>query len=290
MREHRDASLARLISEFVLDRHSEPIVVDDTQGGSYVVEGFPVGDFVVMKARGGTERRPLEDELGRLRRIEALALLTASVIHDFNNLMTPMLALSGSLAGELQSSSRTRELVSDIESIASRTAALFRDLVKVTKPRQNPPVAVEVDRVVAAMQPLFERLVGTEVELVVSVETAARISVERSRFERALLNLVSNAQQAMPGGGTLTIGVSRVPARDGEAPMVELVVRDTGEGMTDFVRTHACDDFFTTRDGSGGTGLGLSSVKRFVSDSSGEIRLESAPGRGTTVVIRLPEV
>ena len=262
--------------------------------GPFVLEGFAVEEAIVVTARDQSERRALEEELRQLRRIESLGLVTASVIHDFNNLMTPMLALSSTLASELRASSRSLELVADIESIASRTASLFRDMVTLAKPPGRAVESLSLREVVSTMQPLLERLAGPEVALVVDLDDdddAIRVSVERSRLEHSLLNLVANARQAMPEGGTITISVARVPRPDSDGPgtSVVLVVRDTGVGMTEDVRSHACEDFFTTRDSAGGTGLGLASVRRFVTEAGGHIALESEPGRGTIVTIRLPE-
>ncbi|HEX6766136.1 MAG TPA: ATP-binding protein [Polyangiaceae bacterium] len=282
--------LIRLLSERLSERPPEPVVVE-AKGERVILEGHSVGDFVIVRSENVSERRALEEELRRLRRVESLSLLTASVIHDFNNLMTPMLALSSSLAAELRTSSRTRELVSDIESLASRTASLFRDIVRVTKPSPRQSEDFDLCDVVAEMRPLLERVAGDGVELVLRVEGCdARVSTERSRLEHALLNLVANARHAMPKGGTVTLWVSRAPNRDSNGGgTIELVVSDTGEGMNEDVLLRACDDFFTTRGESGGTGLGLASIKRFVTESGGSIALDSAPGRGTTVSIRLPE-
>jgi two-component system, cell cycle sensor histidine kinase and response regulator CckA len=260
--------------------------------GPFVLEGFAVEEAIVVTAHDQNKHRALEEELRQLRRIESLGLVTASVIHDFNNLMTPMLALSSTLASELRASSRSLELVADIESIANRTAALFRDMITIAKPKGRAVESLSLREVVWTMQPLLERIAGHEVALVVDVEDdAILVSVERSRLEHSLLNLVANARQAMPEGGTITISAARAhrPDSDAAPASVLLVVSDTGVGMTEDVRSRACDDFFTTRDTAGGTGLGLASVRRFVTESGGHITLDSEPGRGTSVTIRLPE-
>jgi two-component system, cell cycle sensor histidine kinase and response regulator CckA len=257
--------------------------------GSFVLEGFAVDEAIVIVAHDQSERRALEEELRQLRRIESLSLVTASVIHDFNNLMTPMLALSSNLANELRASSSSLELVADIESIASRTASLFRDIVAAAKPARRTQETLNVAEVLFALRPLLQRVAGPLVGLSFKVEDqAVRLSVERSRLEHALLNLVANAREAMPDGGTITIAALRAEDPDVGSGTVLLAVSDTGLGMTEHVRAHACDDFFTTRDTTGGTGLGLASVRRFVTENGGQVTLDSEPSRGTTVTIHLP--
>jgi len=266
-----------------------PPVPTPIGSGAFVLEGFAVDDAIVITARDPGERRALEEQL---RRAESLSLVTASVIHDFKNLLTPMLALSSNLANELRASSQSLELVADVESISNRTASLFRDIVTATRPERRAQEPLGLGEVLSGLRPLLQRVAGQCIDLVFSVECdALRVSVERSSLEHALLNLVANARQATPEGGTITIAASRVQGPDGAAPggTVRLAVSDTGAGMTEYVRDHACDDFFTTRDTTGGTGLGLASVRRFVTEYGGCIAIDSEPGRGTTVTIRLPE-
>jgi signal transduction histidine kinase len=260
------------------------------------LEAFAVEAWVVISAREErAQQRRLEDELTQLKRVEALSLLTASVIHDFNNLMTPMLALSTALAAELQASGSTVALAADIESIAGRMVELFHDMVALTRPGNRRPEVLNLAAAITELSPLIRRVLGDRIELKVVFEPATiHVSADRSRLEHALLNLVANARHAMPTGGLLEVSVitAGAGAATGEAdaePSAVIVVRDNGQGMPEEVRARALEDFFTTRTGSGGTGLGLSSVKRFVADSGGTIALASELGRGTTIEIRLPQ-
>lgn len=245
------------------------------------------GRFVVV-LRDLSERRALENELKQLRHFESLGLLTANVLHDFNNLMTPMLVLSSTLASELQASTSAAALAADLESIATRSALLFRDVVATARPRENALEIVVVNTVLSSLRRWIERAAGSRIRVSFALaEPAAKVLIDRPGLEHALLNLIANARNAMPDGGSLHISTA-VEVAAGTHVLIR--VRDDGTGMTDEVRARAFEAFFTTREDTGGTGLGLASVKRFVGASGGSVELESTPGRGTTVTLRLPEV
>ncbi|HEY3493997.1 MAG TPA: ATP-binding protein [Polyangiaceae bacterium] len=274
--------------------------------GPLALEGHTSDAWFVVTLRDLTERRALEDEIKELRHFEALGLLTANVLHDFNNLMTPMLVLSSTLASELDTSSSAAAIAADLESIATRSALLFRNVVATTRPHERALEAIGLNAVLRAVRPWLERVAGSRVAVTLALgEPQAQLLVDRPGLEHAILNLVANARNAMPDGGTLRISTSveiapaelANGARAGtsvkhEAPRAEAVLRvtDDGAGMTDEVRARAFEAFFTTREEEGGTGLGLASVKRFVTASGGSVKLESAPGRGTTVTLRFPQV
>jgi signal transduction histidine kinase len=264
--------------------------------GPVLLEAFGIELWIVIVIRDGTERQKLEAELAQLRRVESVGVLTASVIHDFNNLMTPMLAVSSMLASELKGNRSLAAFAADIEVVASRSAALLRELVATGRAAPRPVEPLDLNAVVAELGPLIKRIAGHQVQLTLALaDEPVRALVERSRLEHALLNLIANARNALPKGGEVRIATklassgSGAPAGDAGSHHVLLVVSDDGVGMTKSVREHACDDFFTTREATGGSGLGLASVKRFVTESGGTLTLESEPDRGTTVTLRLPE-
>lgn len=271
-----------------------------SNGNHCVIEGFAVGGSFVVRARDASYERALHElkkEVSHLRQAESLGLMAATVIHDLNNLLTPMLCFSSTLASELEEGSSTAALIADVESLATRAAALTRDALAFAKPRARGLTTLNLTEVVSEMRPLIERLFGGSAELVFALdENLGETRAERARFEHALLNLLANARNAMPHGGRLTIttanvmlGFDRQPSNH-PSRYVALAVTDTGVGMTEEVEAQAFDDYFTTRDGSGGTGLGLASVKRFVTESAGFVRLETEVGRGTTVSLCLPRL
>jgi two-component system, cell cycle sensor histidine kinase and response regulator CckA len=267
------------------------------EAGPLLLEAFGVEVWIVVVIRDDAERRKIEDELRQLRRFEAVGLLTANVIHDFNNLLTPLLALGSTLAAELRASSSLAGFAADIEIVASRSAALLRHLVAIASAQPLPVEPIDLGATIGELIPLIARVAGDQVKLTFTLaEQPARALVDRSRLEHALLNLVANARQAMPAGGELRISTALAPATgrveegDADRGHVLLVVSDDGVGMTEATREHASDDFFTTREATGGSGLGLASVKRFVADSGGGMSIESEPERGTTVTLRFPRV
>jgi two-component system, cell cycle sensor histidine kinase and response regulator CckA len=263
--------------------------------GPVLLEAFGVELWIVVVVRDDTERQRRDAELAQLRRVESVGVRAASLIHDFNNLMTPMLAVSSMLAGELRANRSLAAFAADIEVVASRSAALLRELVATGRAAPRPVEPLDLNAVIVELGPLIARIAGSQVKVTVALaEQPARALVERSRLEHALLNLVANARNALPEGGEVRIATklpsgSGGPADEAGSRHVLLVVSDDGVGMTESVREHACDEFFTTREATGGSGLGLASVKRFVIESGGNLTLESEPDRGTTVTLRLPE-
>jgi len=258
-----------------------------------LLEGVAVDGWFVVVVRDRSRRREIEEELRQLRGLASIGFLTAGIAHDFNNLLTPILALSSLLAGKLQG--EQAEAAAEIETAADRAARLTRTVLNLARPRSAVIEAVDVSTTVAQLSPLIERLVGDEIALVLCLEkTVSDTLVERARFEHALLNLVANARDAMPHGGRLTVTTHNVvgdPNGQGPStvqPYVLLAVTDTGAGMTEDVRARIFDPFFTTKQADGGSGLGLSSVRRFVVESGGSISVQSEVGQGTTVSVYLP--
>jgi signal transduction histidine kinase len=269
--------------------------LDDLQP-PLVLEGYAIGEHFVVVARDQSARA-LYDELVQARRMETLGLMTARVAHDLNNLLTPILIMCRELRTDLDGDGSTSLLARDVESAAGRAVNLVGDLVGFARPRLPATEVVSVSAVVSAMRPLMEVILGRTVQLRLTLdERPTNVRIDRGRLEQALLNLVTNAATAMPHGGELRVTTANVTVGQlGETPhhrmaYVVLVVSDSGIGMTDDIRMRAFDDFFTTRSGHGGTGLGLTSVRHFVEESNGLIALTSEPGKGTSVVIHLPLV
>ncbi len=226
------------------------------------------------------DERP-EDELSQLRASASFALVAASLVHDFNNLLTPMLVLSSCLQREVDENSTAATLAAEINGAAALAAALMRDLLSLARAPEKSSVArVDVNEVVVARRRLIERLVGESVHVVLDLAwDVGEVEVDRGRLEHALFNLVANARDAMPAGGTLTL------ATRAEGDMVMLAVEDTGVGMNEEVRMRAFESFFTTK---GGVGIGLASVARLARDGGGSVTHETEPAEGPAVALRLP--
>ncbi len=235
------------------------------------------------------ERRPSSDELSELRRLHSICLVTASLVHDLNNVLTPMLASTTLLLKKLPAGSPEAMLAGELASLTKRASSLSRQILSLGRPRSANLSEVDVSGVIRELRPLIERFVGPDIRVQTSIAgSGCRARVDRERLEHALLNLVANARDAMPGGGEIEISVDIVPSEGQLGHFARIVVTDTGGGMSDEVRARAFEPFFTTRATLGGTGLGLAGVRRFVSDSGGVVSIRSRTGGGTQVILCLP--
>lgn len=292
----RDPAMEEFAKDLQLDGYAcrELPLSDAKAADRFSLMGFALQDHLLLMVRDSTDPAPLQRELHQYRRVRTLGLVTARFAHDLNNLLTPILLFSRELAETLPPHD-SLGLLRELEATALRAVAMVKDVLEFTRPRGTGIEVVSVNSMVLALRPLLSLLLGNTVILRLSLdEGATYVRVHRSRFEQALLNLVTNSKAAMPHGGELTITTANVltgQEHDGEGPLesyVALVVNDTGIGMTEDVRARAFDDFFTTRAARGGTGLGLGSVRQFVRDSAGLISIESEVGRGTSVIMHLP--
>jgi two-component system cell cycle sensor histidine kinase/response regulator CckA len=263
------------------------------------LDGKAHGPHNVVVLRDVTEQHKLKDEVRHLRSVEAVGLLTASVVHDFNNLLTAIVCSSALLSTEVGGQGRPAELAREIRSAGERAAGLVRRVLSILRREPTPPQPVNLSAAVAEIRTLLSLLAGQGIELVTNLHPElADTTVDRERFDQILLNLTANARDAMPRGGTLTISTTNVTLGQDEADAAEcpgqgayvaLTVSDTGEGMDGEVRERVFERFFTTKDVAQGTGLGLATAHRFVTESGGCITVRSARGQGTTVVVYLPQ-
>jgi PAS domain S-box-containing protein len=246
------------------------------------------------------EREQVEEALRQSHKMEAVGQLTGGIAHDFNNMLQ---AIGGSL--ELMSrrvgQGRPADaalLVSSARTTVERAAALTHRLLAFARRQTLQPRPVEPDDLVRGLVELIQRTAGPGI----TVEVRPRDGIwtvlcDPNQLENVLLNLAINARDAMPDGGTLTVSTrdvrlsaADVADQDGARPgdYVEIAVVDTGVGMDEATRTRAFEPFFTTKPIGQGTGLGLSQLYGFAKQSGGAVRLNSVPGRGTTVQLYLP--
>ncbi|MGH7293396.1 MAG: hybrid sensor histidine kinase/response regulator [Polyangiaceae bacterium] len=297
----RDPELASLRAQLrVGGRGAAELKLRDAAGIDRVLalEGRAHGPCYVVVLRDVTEARAAEEELRHLRQLEDVGHLTASVVHDFNNVLTAIVCATAVLESDVVGQERAATMARDVRAAAERGAGLVRRVLSLLRRQASKRATVHLGNAVEEARALLELVVGPRVELSVEVDPELADTVlERDQLDHVLLNLAANARDAMPRGGKLTIVASNVrPADAAEAPgqtaasgsYVSLSFTDTGEGMPDEVRERVFERFYTTKRVGKGTGLGLATAHRFVRRSGGCIAVRSAPGQGTAVVLYLP--
>ncbi|HEY7766910.1 hybrid sensor histidine kinase/response regulator [Longimicrobium sp.] len=227
----------------------------------------------------------LEAQLRHAQKLEVIGRLTSGIAHDFNNLLTSIRGNAQLLLMEAPEGDPAREDLREIDDAVDRAVALIRQLMAFS--RKQPPEMREVhlNAVIAGLRNTLLRLLGNEVRLQVSADPAlGPVLADPGQVEQVIMNLVVNARDAMPGGGTLTIATRN----DGAEAL--LSIGDTGVGIPPEARDRIFEPFFTTKDEGQGTGLGLSIVSGIVEQSRGRIEVASDAGRGTTFTLAFPRV
>src|SRR5712692_2412357 len=265
-------------------------IVRDASGKIEIVRGITL-DL--------THRRKLEEQLRLAQKMEAIGQLAGGVAHDFNNLLT---VIRGHTELILDGAAGNQELernATAVQEAAGRAASITQQLLAFSRRQVLQPRALEISQVVRKSAELLRRLIQANIEL--QMETASEplwIQADSSQLEQVLMNLVVNARDAMPTGGTLKLTTERLPAGlpairpQAGMPDVNytlLTVHDTGVGMDPFTQAHIFDPFFTTKETGRGTGLGMSMVYGIVKQSNGWIFVESEQGKGSAFHIFFPE-
>jgi signal transduction histidine kinase/ActR/RegA family two-component response regulator len=243
--------------------------------------------------RGAALERQSE-ALRDAQRMESVGLLAGGVAHDFNNLLTVVMGNVELLLGDKQHTLHDRSRLEEIQGASQRAATLVSQLLAFSRRQVMVRQVLDFNAVVADVQPLLTRLIGEHIELVISVApTPLTVEADATQLQQTIINLATNARDAMAGGGTLTIETALV---DGTPPgttlpprrWVVLTVRDTGIGMDATTRRMAFHPFFTTKGVGKGTGLGLASVHGIVEQSGGHVVVESEPGHGSCFSVFRP--
>jgi signal transduction histidine kinase len=253
------------------------------------------GGHLIGVAQDVSQQRRMARQLVQSQRMEAIGNLAGGIAHDFNNLLTGMLGYLKFLRREL-TGSRLLEDVDQVDRAAQRAAALTSQLLSYARRQMVVPTEVDLTVTVAGLEPMIRRLVGEDVMVLTDLQPDVGFTrVDAAQIQQVLLNLVANARDAMPRGGTLRITTRRVedsrPRDDPDAaPGAHVVVdvSDTGVGMTPEVLARAFEPFFTTKPVGAGTGLGLAMCYGIVKQSGGYIEVESEPGRGSRFRVLLP--
>ena len=235
-----------------------------------------------------TESRDLEERLRLAQREQTLGRLAGSMAHEFNNLLTIIAAHAALLEDQLATEGAAEDLGAVVEA-ASKGRLLTSRLLSFTSRQIQTPERVRVDRLLGELEPMLAAIVGERRRLVLELDPGVGwIRIDPALLEQVVLNLVDNARQATDEGARITVRASARASEREPGGWVEISVRDEGYGMTESVRSRACEPFFTTKPQGQGSGLGLTTALAVVSEAEGSLTIDSALGGGTTVRIRFP--
>jgi PAS domain S-box-containing protein len=260
-------------------------------------ESHPLMEGIIVDI---TERRVLEDQLQQARRMEAVGRLAGGVAHDFNNLLTIIKGYVELALNRIGGQPELRGNIQQIADAAERAVTLVRQLLAFSRKQVLKPKVLDLNGIVLNMDKMVRRLINENIEMRTSVEKhLGAVKADPGQIEQVILNLIVNARDAMPDGGKLWIETRNVELESGMAndqasinpgSYVMLSVRDTGVGIGVETLPHIFEPFYTTKESSRGTGLGLSTVYGIVKQSGGQISVASELGKGTTFKVYLPRV
>jgi CheY-like chemotaxis protein len=217
--------------------------------------------------------------------LEAVGQLASGIAHDFNNLLNVIIGYTCLIDARGDSDSVLAEQARHILKAAEKASGLIRKLLAFGKKQLLNPVLVDINTTLREYEGIMPRLIGERVRIELSLATALwPVEVDRNQLEQVIINLVVNARDAMPFGGTLKISTLNDSATD----RVVITVADSGVGMSDETKSKMFDPFFTTKPEGQGTGLGLSTVYGIITQSGGQISVSSELGHGTTFFVYLP--
>jgi PAS domain S-box-containing protein len=269
----------------IFERYSQPQRIDERVVGR------------VWSFRDVTQARHLEQELRQSQKMEAVGRLAGGVAHDFNNLLMLISGYLSQLVDDPTLTADHRDVVEQLLATTKRGASLTRQLLAFSRKDQTAPTVADLNSIVLNMEGLLRRLLFESIHLEISLSSDPLYALlDVNQVELAIMNLAVNAQDAMPGGGTLSISTfnETLPAAEpgGETSVINyavLEVSDTGHGMTPDIQSHIFEPFFTTKEPGKGTGLGLATVYGIVQRAEGQIRISSRPDHGTSFRVYLKQ-
>lgn len=270
--------------------HDESVPVLDKDGCPEFIQGY----FIDL-----TERKALEQQLLHSQKTEALGRMAAGIAHDFNNHLTAIGGYAQLLCLELPAASKAQGDLIEIIQTTARGKRLVEQLLAFCRHEPLEPRATDVCEVVGELGSMLAQVAGPQVRLAFELSDAPLVHIDPGQLEQVVVNLVANARDAMPTGGTLSIATglgsvfggnesSRLGIDPGRYTM--LTVSDTGVGIDPGTLHSIFDPFFTTKKRNEGTGLGLSTVSAIIRNSGGAVDVTSIPGKGTTFRVLLPVV
>ena len=246
-----------------------------------------------------TEKRVLERQLRMAQKMEAIGRLSGGIAHDFNNILGVIIGYSRVLGKALSTNTALREHALEIEKAGQRAASLTKQLLAFSRQQVLTPAVLNLNTLASDMEKMLPRLLGEDIEVSLALDPElGNVKADQSQIEQVIMNLAVNARDAMPMGGKLKIQTGNVELDQAYTwnhpgskvgSYVMLTVTDTGTGMDAGTLTHIFEPFFTTKERGKGTGLGLATVYGVVKQSNGYIWVDSAPGKGTSFQIYLPQ-
>jgi two-component system cell cycle sensor histidine kinase/response regulator CckA len=284
------------VCEFSSTRKDGARVHIETSCTAFRVNGR---NLLVLSARDISQHKQVERQLQESQKMEAMGRLVGGVAHDFNNLLTGIMLYCGLLSAGLNGNRRLQHHADEIRKAGEHGAGLIRQLLAAARQQVIEPVTLSWNEVISGTRNLLAQLIGEDIELVtVLAEDLGYVKMDPAQAGQILLNLVLNARDAMSEGGRITLATRNagdsLPSLNHHQPFlaacVEFTVTDNGCGMDAETRSHMFEAFFTSKKPGQGTGLGLVTVQSIVEQAGGTIAVESAPGRGTQVRVRLPQV
>jgi PAS domain S-box-containing protein len=257
-----------------------------------------VTNYIAIK-RDISHELELEVQYRQTQKIDSIGRLAGGVAHDFNNILAVICGHTDLALAQLSPDAPLRSNLECIQESAERAANLTRQLLAFARRQVIEPRRINLNELIVNLNKMLRRLIGEDIKLVTqTAPDLGQIKADPGQIEQVLLNLVVNARDAMPDGGTLTIRTDNVTLDEGYArrhlvtpgDYVMVSVSDTGVGMTDEVKQHIFEPFFTTKEQGKGTGLGLATCFGIIQQSNGHIHSESQVDKGTQFKIYLPRV
>ncbi|MCI0771651.1 MAG: response regulator [Chloroflexi bacterium] len=244
------------------------------------------------------EHAALEEQLLQAQKLESIGQLAGGIAHDFNNLMTPIIGYAQMGLTTLPEEYRERVYLEEILKAADRATNLIQQLLAFSRRQVVELQVIDLNSLLVNIDMMLQRLIGEDVELVIlPSENLGAVKVDPTQIEQVVVNLAVNARDAMPEGGTLIVETSNIEFGEEElknhpdmaaGPYVMFAVSDTGHGMSEEVKAHLFEPFYTTKEKGKGTGLGLSTCYGIIAQNKGYIWVYSEIGSGTTFKIYLP--
>ncbi len=268
----------------------------DGQKGRQVIEGFSMD--ITDRKRAEKEKEQLEQQVRQAQKLESVGRLAGGVAHDLNNLLSPILGYGEMLLEETSRLDPRSEPLEEIVNAGKRARDLVRQLLAFSRKQTLAFRSVDLHSLLENFEKLLRRTIREDVAMHMNLAPSLPpVSGDLGQLEQVVMNLVVNAQDAMPHGGVLTIATDRVELDETvgahhedvtPGAYVMLTVSDTGSGMDAETQEHLFEPFFTTKEIDRGTGLGLATVYGIIKQHGGHIQVNSEPGRGTAFLVYLP--